>query len=236
MQRSYEAVRDAILRGELKPGAWVSQVQLAARLQVSRTPLREALRRLQTEGFVQLDFNRRLRVAPLSVPDLESLYALRITSEPLAVRLSVPQLTDDELAEIGRSLDQMNRAVVEADEEAVVEPHREFHFKLFCHAEQRLRSQVEGMWDHAVRYVRVYHPAADYRLSLIAMARAEHEEIYLAATTRQAAYAARLSAEHLTRTALNVIATVAPDHDPRVIREALNFVVGAAPGPTPAQE
>jgi DNA-binding GntR family transcriptional regulator len=229
MQRAYAQVRDAILTGEMKPGSWVPQVQLAARLQVSRTPLREALRRLQTEGLVQQDFNGRLRVAPLSVPDLESLYALRIVCEPLAVKLSVPQLENADVAELSQALTSMNLAADRGDQATVLEQHRRFHFGLFSYADDRMRDQVENMWEHAVRYVRIYNPEPDYRFSIIAMGRTDHDRIYAAVAAGQEAEAARLVAQHLARTALTVIATVAGGHDPRVVREALNFVLCAAP-------
>jgi DNA-binding GntR family transcriptional regulator len=129
-RRAYEKVRELILLGQLKPGARVSQVQLAAELELSRTPLREALRRLETEGLVQLDFNRRLRVAPLSVPDLESLYALRILSEPLAVRLSTTVLSERQLAAAAEALADTNAAADQGDEAALLEAHRRFHFIL----------------------------------------------------------------------------------------------------------
>jgi DNA-binding GntR family transcriptional regulator len=226
---SFEKVRELILRGDLAPGAWISQVQLAARLRVSRTPLREALRRLENEGLVQLDFNRRVRVSPLSIPDLESLYAMRIVTEPFAMRLSVPRLTADDLAHVENCLGRMKKAVDDGDEHAVLEPHRDFHFSLFQHVSERLRLQVEAMWEHAVRYVRIYHNAPDYRLSLIAMARGEHEAIYRAARCGDGNHAARLTAQHLTRTALTVVASVAPAHNPESVREALSFVLDAAP-------
>src|SRR4051794_25068471 len=64
---AYLQLRRAILDGTLAPGSWVSQVQLAAKLSISRTPLREALRLLQNEGLVHADFNRRVRVRDLSI-------------------------------------------------------------------------------------------------------------------------------------------------------------------------
>ncbi|MGY0064108.1 GntR family transcriptional regulator [Streptomyces sp. LZ34] len=228
MGLAYEHVRDAILQGRLKPGTWVSQVQLAADLQVSRTPLREALRRLQTEGLVQLDFNRRIRVAPLSIPDLETLYSMRLVSEPLAVLLSVPQLTAAELEELEAEMSAMNTAAETGDEEGAIAHHRRFHFLLFSHTEDRLRTQVESMWDHSVRYLRLYHNAPSYRLALITMGRTGHDEIFAAAGEGRAREASRLVAEHLARTALTVIASVAGAHDPKTIRESLRFVLEEA--------
>src|ERR1700727_4082035 len=84
--QAYDALRRALINADLVPGAVVSQVQLAAQLNISRTPLREALRQLQSEGLLEGDFNRRLRVAPLSVDDLEQVAAMRIVLESLGVQ------------------------------------------------------------------------------------------------------------------------------------------------------
>lgn len=228
-RRAHEKVRELILLGELTPGAWVSQVELAARLDLSRTPLREALRRLEAEGLIQLDFNRRLRVAPLSVADLESMYAMRIVAEPLAMRLSVPLLTDDELAAAAETLQNLVAAGERGDQDDVFRFHRDFHLQLIAHAEARLRNHVETLWEYSVRYIRIHQPTPRYRVSLILMSQAEHESILDAAMKRDERLASRLVAEHLARTALTVIATVAGAHDPRSVREALRFVLEASP-------
>ena len=72
--RAYEQLRDAIMSGELPAGARLSQVALANRFGVSRTPLREAVRRLQSEGLLDSEHNRQVRVAGLDLKDLENLY------------------------------------------------------------------------------------------------------------------------------------------------------------------
>src|ERR1700732_3938430 len=102
---AYDRVRLAILDGTLEPGRPISQVRLAGELQVSRTPLREALRLLEHEGLVESDFNRRVRAKPLTMPDLEALTAMRLTSEPLGVRLTTPTLDPERLVEIRAVMD-----------------------------------------------------------------------------------------------------------------------------------
>src|SRR5439155_19968284 len=90
----HDRLRESILKGGLDPRVPISQVQLAARLGASRTPLREALRMLQREGLIDSEPNRRVRVAELSVLDLEQLYAARIVIEALATRIAVPTLSE----------------------------------------------------------------------------------------------------------------------------------------------
>src|ERR1700735_2814313 len=89
----YDRIRTAILHGELAPGSVMSQVVLADELGVSRTPLREALRILQSEGLVEAEPTRRVRVAPLTAKDLEQLCVMRIALESTALRISIPRLT-----------------------------------------------------------------------------------------------------------------------------------------------
>jgi GntR family transcriptional regulator, rspAB operon transcriptional repressor len=72
-RHAYEQLRSKILLGELAPGATFSQVQLASQLGISRTPLREAVRLLQTEGLLDSEPNRRVRVSPLTTEDFEDL-------------------------------------------------------------------------------------------------------------------------------------------------------------------
>src|SRR5438034_6443771 len=96
----YRRLYAEILAGHLDPGKPVSQIKLAERLGVSRTPLREALRMLERDGLIHSEPNRRVRVTPVSVEDLEQLYALRVTVEALAIRITVPRLGDEDFARL----------------------------------------------------------------------------------------------------------------------------------------
>ena len=114
-QHAFEELRRRILQGELAPGATFSQVQLSNQLGVSRTPLREAVRLLQMEGLLRAEARRRVRVSPPSTDDFEDLYAIRISLESLAVRLTVPQLTEAELADTKLAYLEWSAAVSQAD-------------------------------------------------------------------------------------------------------------------------
>ena len=119
-----------------RPGALLSQVQLANELGVSRGPLREAVRMLQREGLVEAEVNRRGRVSSFSMDDLEQLYAMRIVHEALALRINVPQFTAGSrhaarpVTPHGRLVDQDLRQWQVVD--------RELHFSLVSYVGDRM--------------------------------------------------------------------------------------------------
>ena len=229
-QAAYDQVRAAILSGDLAPGSIVSQVRLASELNTSRTPLREALRLLQTEGLVQSDFNRRVRVSPLSVDNLEALYAMRLASEPLAVRLTVPHLTNDDLVRLRADLEALHSQRADALPSDIAEAHRSFHGRLFAGVGERFRRHVADLWDQAERYRVVYQEYDKHRSLLVALATRDHERILEAAEARDSVVCARRVAEHLARNALTIVAKVDGGHDPQVIRESLRHVREGCPG------
>jgi DNA-binding GntR family transcriptional regulator len=219
----HDALREAILRGDLSAGAVLSQLRLAEEFGVSRGPVREALRLLQREGLVEAELNRRVRIADFSVNDLEALYAMRIVNEGLAVRATVPRLTAQQLEDLHRCLEEMD-AVAGVDVHAWEEPHRRFHRGLVTHAGHRLVRLVEQLSDHAERYRRVYIAGDPRAWSAGA---AEHREIYEAAERGDANGASEATVQHLARTALTVLANLAPEHDPSLVRGAMR--TGLAP-------
>ena len=89
------ALRHAIIRGVLPPGERLRQEVLAAELGVSRIPLRDAFRRLEAEGLIEIDGRRGARVASLSIDDVAELYELRRMLELHCVRLAIRNLTDE---------------------------------------------------------------------------------------------------------------------------------------------
>lgn len=222
VQQAFEHVRRAILRGELTPGEPISQVKLAERLGISRTPLREALRMLEREGLIQSEPNRRVRVPPLSLEDLEQLYANRIVLEALAVRLTVPHLTEAELARLGTLLGEMEEHGGGHDLERWAIPHREFHDLLRAHAGARVQRLAREVADHSERYHRV-HMAEPRSWSSAAV---EHAAIVAACRAGDERQAACELASHMARTPLSIIAVAHPEHDPVVVRTALRSVLG----------
>jgi DNA-binding GntR family transcriptional regulator len=100
-------LRSRILSGELPPGMRLREVQLCNELGVSRTPLREAFRTLAAEGLVDLLPNRSVVVSELHAPDIDNLMVVFATLESLAAELAAKNVTDAQIAEMGRLLSQM---------------------------------------------------------------------------------------------------------------------------------
>jgi DNA-binding GntR family transcriptional regulator len=228
-KHAYEQLRRKILLGELEPGATFSQVQLSAQLGVSRTPLREAVRLLQTEGLLTSEPRRRVRVSPVTSEDFEDLYAMRIVLDSLAVRLTVPQLTDAELAQARLAYLEATAAASQGDNAGYREPHRRFHFALYAHSGARLMQRVEDLWEHAERY-RLLHAKHGGELThLVRLGQRDHLAILEAAERRDAGACAKRSAEHLARTALMTLVQIDQRHEPTRIRAALEHVYAEDP-------
>lgn len=105
----YHALRERIVDGTYSPGFRMPQGALAEELDVSRTPLREALHRLQADGLLVSEANRGMQVAPTSADDVEQYYALRLLVEPPTIVALRDELTEVDLQEMGDDLDAMRR-------------------------------------------------------------------------------------------------------------------------------
>ena len=227
----YEQLREAILHGRMAPGLVVSQVQLAKQLGVSRTPLREAVRMLQREGLVEGEANRMVRVAPLSMEDVEELYAVRIANEALGIRLTAPSMTAEDDAFLESCLRDMAHYAAAGDIDMWEQRHRGFHAHLVRGGGRRLCKLLAELSDHAERYRRLYFTSQPRAVSVGA---SEHEAIVNACHDRDAARAAAELARHLSRTALVALMQIAPEHEPAMVRATLRSVLGSEAPPLPA--
>lgn len=108
-EQAYRAIRDQILSGERAGGEWLREVELAVAVGVSRTPVREALRRLAAEGLVRHERNRGVRVAVWSGQDLDEIFSLRSVLEPWGSALAA-ESGDADLDLLTELADQMDRA------------------------------------------------------------------------------------------------------------------------------
>ena len=222
----YERVRAAILDGVLAPGAVMSQVTLAEELGISRTPLREALRMLQSEGLVDGEPNRRVRVATMTAADLEELYVVRVTLESQALRLSVPLMTAEDLARMEGHMAEMAHYSGSEDYVRWGLPHRAFHRALTAHAGTRVNMMLDQLFDHAERYRRLHIGQGPG-----AWATKQHREILDACKQGDRDLAANRLATHLASTGLEVSELLDASYDPARLRMTVTDMGGVLPKP-----
>jgi DNA-binding GntR family transcriptional regulator len=127
VDRAYERIREFVLTGEIAPGTRLGQVELAERLGISRTPVREALRRLSAEGLVDFHPNRGFWAADLGLDAVLRRLEVRLILEPGIARLAAERRTDRDLTELRRTIAREERARTGL---AAHDASREFHFVL----------------------------------------------------------------------------------------------------------
>lgn len=126
-----ETLREAIRGGVLKPGERLMEIQLAEELGVSRTPVREAIRKLELEGYVIMMPRRGTYVANLSIRDVNEVFEIRTTLDSLASGLAAERITDEELERLERLLVLIGEYIEQNDMEKIVETDMEFHDILY---------------------------------------------------------------------------------------------------------
>ena len=166
-------VRRAITTGELRPGAAIRQEALAERLEVSRVPLREALKTLEGEGLVTYRAHRGYRVVELSMADLREVYRLRELLEAEAVRAAVPLLDEAVFGRLEAAQAEVEQAAEEGAVAAMAAANRRFHFALFeAAAMPRLVRMIGTLWDSTDAYRSLYYAGDENRRHVVAEHRA----------------------------------------------------------------
>jgi DNA-binding GntR family transcriptional regulator len=153
VERAYTEIRRRILDNEYPPSHQVLELELAAELDMSRTPVREALVRLQNESFVQLIPRHGMRVVPLSVSDLYDMYEVLTALELTAIqRLARSQPAAAALESIGQVIDEMDQALRRNDMDAWTQADERFHRMLvgMC-GNARLVAMADTLWDQGHR-------------------------------------------------------------------------------------
>jgi DNA-binding GntR family transcriptional regulator len=163
-----QIVRDRILSGELAPGSRITESRLAAELGVSRTPLREALFNLESDGFVRSDLARGFSVAPLSVREVRESYPILQALESLALR-SIGQLAVAAAPEL-RKINQELGAVAGDSARGQLIDHRWHDVLLAACPNKRLLDLIARLKETVSRYERLYMRDA----SLVAASVAQH--------------------------------------------------------------
>lgn len=199
-ERVAHTLRDAILSGRLQPGSRIRQEELASQFEVSRIPVREALRQLESDGLVTLRANSGAWVAKLDIKEFLEIYKIRERLEPLALRESVPHLSEDQIARLDelRELMSSSRHV-----EEFLQLDREFHLLTYAGAGMaNLMEMIEKFWNTTQHYRRMFTENARQEARWII--HAEHRLLVEALRRRDEDEAERILLGHIRRTRLDL--------------------------------
>ncbi len=175
----FESVRAMIIRGEMQPAEPLRQRDLAARFNVSPTPVREALQRLEAEGLVRSVLHQGSRVAELADDEEEESYRILAMLEPLATGLAIEKMTDRDFEEVRR----LERAFAECpdDESMATDLNRQFHFRIYeCARSPLLLALMRVLWLSFSHRRQLWRPHAqsvkEHRLLVDALVAHDNEQ------------------------------------------------------------
>jgi DNA-binding GntR family transcriptional regulator len=152
---AYSELRRRILSGDLAPGSRLSQYDLAEEMGMSITPLREAVRQLASEDWVEVDTHRDVRVAPISASEARQLLEVRLSLEPSATELAAMRRTDKEIAAMTAAAEELLPITRTWGEDAVT-AHRAFHRAIYLASHNTVMIRLlDDLWDKSDRYRRI---------------------------------------------------------------------------------
>ena len=149
----FNTLRSAIITGELSPGERLMEIKLANELGVSRTPVREALRKLEREGLVITTARKGAEVAPINERDLKEVLEVRKSLESLACQLAAQKITPEQVEELSAMNSSIAQAIEENDIEAITQLDIDFHEVIYQITEnRRLIDILHQLKEHILRY------------------------------------------------------------------------------------
>jgi DNA-binding GntR family transcriptional regulator len=204
----YQKLRQAIASGELKPGERVMEVEVAAWLDVSRTPVREALRRLESDGMLALEPRTGLVVASITRQAMLELYVMREVLESTAARLCARHASDSEVLELEAIVRHEER--LQGDAEALVRQNRLFHDAVHRGAHNRyLEKSLNAVNDSMCLLGKSQMLLPERAVE----ARREHAELFDAIRCRDAEAAEELARQHVRSAQRQRLKQLFPKHD-----------------------
>ena len=191
----FNTLRQAILRGELKPGERLMEVQLANKLGVSRTPIREAIRKLELEGLVLMNPRKGAEVADITEKSLMDVLEVRKALEELAVQLCCDKITGKEIEELHRAADDFRRILKTSDDVTeIAEADVRFHDIIYlATGNQKLIQILNNLREQMYRYRVECIKRKESHPILIA----EHEEIIRRIENKEKKEAADIVCRHI---------------------------------------
>ena len=149
----FNTLRKAILRGELKPGERLMEIQLAYKLGVSRTPIREAIRKLELEGLVLMIPRKGAEVAQITEKNMQDVLEVRKALEELSVQLACERITPEQVEEMKMAAEDFRKVLKSGDVTKIAEADVKFHDIIFAATNnQRLITLLNNLREQMYRF------------------------------------------------------------------------------------
>ena len=206
----FNTLRRAILKGELKPGERLMEIALAERLGVSRTPIREAMRKLEQEGLVVMVPRRGAQVANITEKDLNDVLDVRIALENMAIEKACQYMTGEEMDSLREAVENFENMIEEGNLIELAEADVKFHEIIYKAANnKRLNQVLNNLREQIYRYRMEYLKEEDMRKVLVK----EHEEIYQSIRNRDVKRAQEISFHHVENQRKAIICTIRAENE-----------------------
>lgn len=190
----FNTLRQAILRGEMEPGERLMEIQLASKLGVSRTPIREAIRKLELEGLVIMIPRKGAEVAHITEKDMRDVLEVRCTLEELAMQLACKNVTDKDIEALRTANRVFETAIVSKDVVNIVDADVQFHDIIYAMTNNaRLVQIINNLREQMYRYRLEYVKDARTHSILIS----EHNDIIQKLSEKNAEEAKSVMRQHI---------------------------------------
>ena len=204
-EKVYLALEEQILSRKLCAGESITEMKLSKALGVSRTPVREALQRLDREGLIKLVPNKGAVVLGISEQDLIDIYKIRMRLEGLASRIAAENTDEDLCKKLGDNVDLTAFYMEKGDIEKVKDLDSSFHDIIYCSCKSRMLGKILSELHRYIASYRKLSRAVDGRIE---KSLAEHREIYEAIKEGNADGADALMSAHVERALTNLLTIV----------------------------
>ncbi|HPT86322.1 MAG TPA: GntR family transcriptional regulator [Bacillota bacterium] len=206
----FESLREAIISGQLRPGERMMEIQLAEEMGVSRTPVREAIRKLELEGLVEMIPRKGAYVAGLSLRDIADVFEIRRALEGLAAELAADRITDEELERLERYLVIISEQIEAGNLEEVVQTDTDFHTLLYQASRNNRLSQIINNLREQIQRFRTTSLSYPGRMKA---ALEEHRKIVEAISSRDEEQARRIAQEHIENAENSLMSVIQQDKE-----------------------
>lgn len=190
----FESLREAIINGRLRPGERLMEIQLADEMGVSRTPVREAIRKLELEGFVVMVPRKGAYVAGISMKDIADVFEVRAALESLAAGLAAERITEEELEKLERSLVLVAESTEAQDLDSLITADTDFHDILYAASRNEKLVQIVSNLREQIQRFRMASLSSPGRMKV---ALEEHRKIVEALSARDIELAQNLARDHI---------------------------------------